>query len=898
MIRDWSPGRRLLLFALLAPAILLLVPATVPAQEADHLLLSEFCVVTRAQVTGSPFIEIVNPTGAAIALENVYLTNAQDASLDRFYWNIVTGAGQGGGTSGNFHARFPVGLEIAAGDTMVIALEGSADFAENYGYAPDLELYEDGIAPDAVAEMREAFPGSIGAGLGSGGANEPELSNGTGATDSIVLYRWNGTDDLVEDLDYVFYGTGTSVRVDKTGVVIDGPDAGETTSAYLDDTAAASQISAGAAPSFGQSLMRQDAVETDEPSSGGNGATGHDETGENLASSWQLNGAADPAGPAASPPVPAPIITAGSAADAYAGLPTDVSVTAVASDAIVAMTIHYRVDGGAWQTAAGSDQGSGTWQGAIPGQSGGVTLGWYVSVTGEGGGVGIWPAGADHLPIQAPVEGVPAPEITSATAAAAYTGLPCRVTVQVEAINQDLDGTLFWATAGGAFNEVALTADGTTLTGDIPGQPVGTSVEWYVEVRDSDEQSDVYPAGAPDTLEEIVFVDPAAAAAKLLITEIAYWPNDGEFVEIHNPNAFDVSLGSYYLTDAIYAPGEQYYWKIVEGDLSQGAIGGGDFGDFHGRFPDTAAIAAGDTITVALHGSDAFFEFFGVLPDYELYEDSDVADSIPDLVELFPGSTFAEDFLQFGVLTQSDYAGGRGEVMVLYYWNGQSDLVTDGDVVVWGNEETSHFTKNGVEIDGPDEDDEPSEYLPETLIGDQDPIRFTHEVGESFTRTSGEGNQITTGSNGVDGRDELSEPWNGTSEDDLATFAAATATPSPPRYDGPEPELTLQVPAATFIPEMGETFPITVSTLAGAETKLRIVDLEGRVVINLVDSRYISGRVSIDPSSPSQVSWDGRDQTYKRLPSGTYVIHLQAVNTTTGEIAVKTAPVVIATRLN
>ena len=32
------------------------------------------------------------------------------------------------------------------------------------------------------------------------------------------------------------------------------------------------------------------------------------------------------------------------------------------------------------------------------------------------------------------------------------------------------------------------------------------------------------------------------------------------------------------------------------GPLVVGEIGGGDFGDFHGRFPDTAAIAAGVVI--------------------------------------------------------------------------------------------------------------------------------------------------------------------------------------------------------------------------------------------------------------------------------------------------------------
>ncbi len=237
MTRDRSPERRSP--GPLALLALLLLPAALLAQDADHLLLSEVVVVTRNPVStfGSPFIEVTNPTGAAISLDDVYLSTAQDVALGKLYWNIVTGANQGGGTSGNVHARFPLGLSIAAGDTMVVSINGSTQFQQAYGYLPDLELFEDGIAPDAVPEMREAFPGGIAAGLGSTGGNTPALGSGSGASDSIVLYRWDGESDLVQDLDYLIYGTSTNVRVDKTGVSIDGPDADDGPSAYLADTA-------------------------------------------------------------------------------------------------------------------------------------------------------------------------------------------------------------------------------------------------------------------------------------------------------------------------------------------------------------------------------------------------------------------------------------------------------------------------------------------------------------------------------------------------------------------------------------------------------------------------------------------------------------------------------------
>ena len=55
----------------------------------------------------------------------------------------------------------------------------------------------------------------------------------------------------------------------------------------------------------------------------------------------------------------------------------------------------------------------------------------------------------------------------------------------------------------------------------------------------------------------------------------------------------------------------------------------------------------------------------------------------------------------------------------------------------------------------------------------------------------------------------------------------------------------------------------------GWETKLRIVDMEGRVVINLLDSRF--DEVSDIPEAPTVARWDGRDQTYRLVRAGTYV---------------------------
>ena len=225
----------------------------------EQLLLSEIVVTP----TDGEFVEIYNPTGAAVDLSNVYLTDATFAGGPTYYYQIVSGGGGGGGFS-DFHARFPDGASIGSGEYQTVALTGSDDFFANYGMNPTYELFEDGAGADAIADMREATPGSIN--------DQGGLSNGG---EVVILYHWDGTSSLVTDLDYVVWGDKAEA-VDKTGV-----------STYQNDTAIADQdiVDAGGHP-FGSSWQRDDLTEGTETLTGGNGAGGHDETSENLSETW------------------------------------------------------------------------------------------------------------------------------------------------------------------------------------------------------------------------------------------------------------------------------------------------------------------------------------------------------------------------------------------------------------------------------------------------------------------------------------------------------------------------------------------------------------------------------------------------------------------------------------
>ncbi|MCB9068050.1 MAG: choice-of-anchor J domain-containing protein [Calditrichae bacterium] len=237
---------------------------------------------------------------------------------------------------------------------------------------------------------------------------------------------------------------------------------------------------------------------------------------------------------------------------------------------------------------------------------------------------------------------------------------------------------------------------------------------------------------------------------KLLITEFTVSPTENEFIEIYNPNDTPVRLENYYLTDATLQNGNTYYYQIVEG-----GGGGGGFDDFHARFPSEAVINPGEYQTIALAGDQNFENAFGITPTYELFEDSStVTTDAADMREAFPGSVN-----QQGGLTNSD------EVIVLYYWDGLSDLVQDVDYIIYegsGGSINEQVDKSGVSIDGPDADNSPTAYLDDTPIAVQVSAPGP-ETGFAAHRIDfTEGTQNSGNGNGISGADETSEDLNNT----------------------------------------------------------------------------------------------------------------------------------------
>jgi endonuclease I len=263
-----------------------LFASTLSFADVGDLLISEVAITP----TAGEFIEIYNSGGTAVDLTNVYLTDATFAGGGTYYYQIVSGGGGGGGFA-DFHARFPNGAMINAGAYQTIALNGSTNFNATYGVNPTYELYEEVPAsPDAIPDMLEAVTGSIN---GQGG-----LSNGEVA----VLYSWDGTSDLVQDLDYVLWGDKVEA-IDKSGVMVN-------LSTYQNDTPITNQaVISTSAHAGGMSWQRNESLnEGVEVQVGGNGINNSDETSEDLNNTFYENMPSPNAAGTPPPPPPPSII--------------------------------------------------------------------------------------------------------------------------------------------------------------------------------------------------------------------------------------------------------------------------------------------------------------------------------------------------------------------------------------------------------------------------------------------------------------------------------------------------------------------------------------------------------------------------------------------------------------
>ncbi|WP_433927411.1 thrombospondin type 3 repeat-containing protein [Sorangium cellulosum] len=258
--------------------------------------------------------------------------------------------------------------------------------------------------------------------------------------------------------------------------------------------------------------------------------------------------------------------------------------------------------------------------------------------------------------------------------------------------------------------------------------------------------------------------------AKLLLTELRVHPAAAEFVEIYNPGRAPVDLSDVYLADY------RYYYQIVAERPSLP-----NTNDFLVRFPDGAKIGPGEVQTVSLGGAECFrmgcgetrtFAGWGSHPTYEIHSagtfgegESKSAAAVPDMRVPLPGSVGETRGLT------NDH-----ECLILFTWDGVSDLVKDIDYVFYGaTGPNAPVDKTGESLDGPDAGTARSAYLADAAddVALHAPLSAD---GGSCRLDLTEGAQAASGGNGLTGAVETGEP--------LSSTWAACAAPTPGAVDG------------------------------------------------------------------------------------------------------------------
>ncbi|MBL8625327.1 MAG: lamin tail domain-containing protein [Myxococcales bacterium] len=233
-------------------------PIDGPPPVITSLLLSEVVLTP----TGGEFVEIVNPTAAAVDLSNFYVSDTSQ------YFRLPAGVAAVAADATDFVARFPAGASIPAHGVVTVALDTAANFTTTYpGVTPTYSV--------SSATMTVLTTGTA------------TLTN---AGEPIVLFFWDGASDKVTDVDIMIAGSPSAANLlaNKSGVAIDGPDADSATGAYATDAnTLPTQSAPGAAKSTKRIALESTLVETQAGT--GNGVAGHDETSEQLGTTWDAS---------------------------------------------------------------------------------------------------------------------------------------------------------------------------------------------------------------------------------------------------------------------------------------------------------------------------------------------------------------------------------------------------------------------------------------------------------------------------------------------------------------------------------------------------------------------------------------------------------------------------------
>jgi hypothetical protein len=261
----------------------------VPVGINSHVLITEVSYANG----NAEFIEFFNPTGSATNIAHLtdYTADNPQPVPPRFYYLRPQPPFDAFGPVDPQVGRdFVVllAMTIQPGEFLVVALDGLGFTTAFPNVVPAASLRNPG-----TASIWDATP----PGQWVSGSIGPQVDlNDNG--EMLIHFGWDGTSDLIVDGEIVGWGTkdaatGNEAMISKTGVSVDGPDAGNTQTPFPPETSAAVQEQARepiVAPNSGLTMQR---VRYDEQTQ-----VGADETSEK----WDQNFISAPATPGAANP--------------------------------------------------------------------------------------------------------------------------------------------------------------------------------------------------------------------------------------------------------------------------------------------------------------------------------------------------------------------------------------------------------------------------------------------------------------------------------------------------------------------------------------------------------------------------------------------------------------------
>ena len=207
-------------------------------------------------------------------------------------------------------------------------------------------------------------------------------------------------------------------------------------------------------------------------------------------------------------------------------------------------------------------------------------------------------------------------------------------------------------------------------------------------------------------------------ADHLILNRVCITPDQAEMIEIYNPLSESVDLTNYYLSDS------NKYYEWINGESI------GNF-DFLVKFPSGSSIPSEGTYTITTQNNDDFFNHYGYQPDLSILDQN-------------------LETVEFGV---NPNLSGSEEMLILFFWDGQTQIVKDVDYFLWGDFDKGVFKST---TDGYSYDDtvlENQNFIRSYLSSDfYDSLYVRNDINEAGENQN-EGN-------GISGHDETSENFN------------------------------------------------------------------------------------------------------------------------------------------